>query len=585
MSDSGFLLLFVLPLALVATLEVLFRQSDQHNGIVEVPATGYSQYFWTYVPGLVMILIEAICTDVDFKIRLLSPYYQLKKGTTSVQHSIMDKSLSKLSATATLSAFKNKHYALAATSFAVLLCSGLTIAVSGLYIPEAVVMQSPTTVAVVDSFLPPDDFGYNIDNCTSGISITMLVKGEMNYPQWTTSQCAIPSLAISSNLTKTKISSLSSEINSLELRVPIWRGNLNCSHIGQESIIIRQPPSVSQTTISYPASENCITFELGNTTAHWYELLGARQPPSRGIWGYWDFILDPESSVGDDGTAACPSVIAWYGNSTSNETFSDLNLLLCYTNIEQVDADIKFSLPDWTVSSLEMDETTSTIVASGEQTVMINNFDAISDNFTTAYPKFDPIFQAMFYNKSESEVDQLLAGSNSSALIQQAISFYQLASSQILNTQARNSSNTTHATINATETFMRNGDLRLKQDIISTRILQGILTSLSFLVAFPVLWLNHDNILPKKPCSIAAVGSLVAGSEMMDLIPPGGEWLGDKELGRLLEGHSFSLGWWGEVDGVKRRFGIDIGEGEWLEGKSRKERFLSWDVRERRRKI
>lgn len=48
------------------------------------------------------------------------------------------------------------------------------------------------------------------------------------------------------------------------------------------------------------------------------------------------------------------------------------------------------------------------------------------------------------------------------------------------------------------------------------------------------------------------------------IILEGSEWLNDKEFKarRVFEGYCFSLGWWSEADGEKRRFGIDIGQAE-----------------------
>jgi len=75
---------------------------------------------------------------------------------------------------------------------------------------------------------------------------------------------------------------------------------------------------------------------------------------------------------------------------------------------------------------------------------------------------------------------------------------------------------------------------------------------------------NSKHVLPKNPCSIAAVASLLAGSEILELIPLGSEWCDDKELRRrgVFDGYLFSMGWWSKPGTSKRRFGIDIGKAE-----------------------
>ncbi len=76
--------------------------------------------------------------------------------------------------------------------------------------------------------------------------------------------------------------------------------------------------------------------------------------------------------------------------------------------------------------------------------------------------------------------------------------------------------------------------------------------------------MDTRKVLPKNPCSIAAMASLLADSDMLwsDVISPQSEWLSGEDLSKewVSQGLLFSLGWWGESD--ERRLGIDIGEAE-----------------------
>ena len=55
-------------------------------------------------------------------------------------------------------------------------------------------------------------------------------------------------------------------------------------------------------------------------------------------------------------------------------------------------------------------------------------------------------------------------------------------------------------------------------------------------------------VIPKNPCSITAVASLLADSNMMDegVIPEGSEWLSDRELEQrgVSSGWTLRMGWW-----------------------------------------
>jgi hypothetical protein len=101
---------------------------------------------------------------------------------------------------------------------------------------------------------------------------------------------------------------------------------------------------------------------------------------------------------------------------------------------------------------------------------------------------------------------------------------------------------------------------RLKQSETSTRILQGLLglILLCMLASFPFLTMRK--LLPQNHSSIAAVASLVAGSELLAMLPPDAWRRSEMELeAEVLEGYLFSLGWWkDDGDAVGKRFGIDV---------------------------
>ena len=106
--------------------------------------------------------------------------------------------------------------------------------------------------------------------------------------------------------------------------------------------------------------------------------------------------------------------------------------------------------------------------------------------------------------------------------------------------------------------------MRLVQNAIATRILQSLLAGMVVCAVIAFLTMHTRRVLPQNPCNIAAVASLLAGSEMLseNIIPPGSEWCSDKELLKrgVFEGWLFSLGWWDGKEGKGRRFGIDVGQ-------------------------
>lgn len=103
---------------------------------------------------------------------------------------------------------------------------------------------------------------------------------------------------------------------------------------------------------------------------------------------------------------------------------------------------------------------------------------------------------------------------------------------------------------------------RLKQNAgpkLALQILLGIMT-----VGGGAAYLFTDmrHTLPHNPCTIAGTMSLLAGSEMLKLLPEGAEYMSDKELEKKVFGkHRYSMGWFDDGEGGMR-FGIDIGKAQ-----------------------
>ncbi|EON69758.1 hypothetical protein W97_09021 [Coniosporium apollinis CBS 100218] len=157
-------------------------------------------------------------------------------------------------------------------------------------------------------------------------------------------------------------------------------------------------------------------------------------------------------------------------------------------------------------------------------------------------------------------LENLVGANNVKTLRETAEATYSRIVAQILHAQ-RVRSEEPLGTTNATVVNLDR--LRLQQSEISTRILQALLATMALCAAITFFLMDTRRVLPKNPCSIAAVASLLAGSEMLgkDVIPEGSEWCSERELrDKVFAGWVFSIGWWDkEKDGREgRRFGIDV---------------------------
>ena len=119
-------------------------------------------------------------------------------------------------------------------------------------------------------------------------------------------------------------------------------------------------------------------------------------------------------------------------------------------------------------------------------------------------------------------------------------------------------------------TFTNAHHTRLIQSAVSTRTLEGILSVLFLCAVFIYTTLWHSTsgthrIVPHELNSIVAMATLLVVPKTLaeKVIPPDAELLGEQrtESTGIVEGWTSSLGWWNDLMGEGRRFGIDIGKG------------------------
>lgn len=110
---------------------------------------------------------------------------------------------------------------------------------------------------------------------------------------------------------------------------------------------------------------------------------------------------------------------------------------------------------------------------------------------------------------------------------------------------------------------------RVVQDSTSTRIMQALLGATLVLLVINWVWNRGDAVLGGSPTSLAMRMALVSGGNLLDVLPSGAEWIGNKEMEKTLEGETtmFWIGWGkgedvegrekgGENEGGGSRFGI-----------------------------
>jgi hypothetical protein len=100
---------------------------------------------------------------------------------------------------------------------------------------------------------------------------------------------------------------------------------------------------------------------------------------------------------------------------------------------------------------------------------------------------------------------------------------------------------------------------------MSTRVLECVVAILFLyaMVTYTSIWRSTKRtrkVLPKNPCSVASVTSLLVGSDLPNITPPSTEYLSNRQMREqgAFRGRLFSLGWWDE----RQWFDMDIGKAD-----------------------
>ena len=639
---TAFQLLTVLaPLAYIVVVEVLFTTSQSRGGLTGVDLSSWTHYGWTYLPALAMVCLKTLYTSVAFKIRLLSPYATMKASSSQASVSVSDHPLSRIALHEVFVTARRRQFGVLAVTIAALLAPFLTIAVSGLYTPEhyhqEVAIRQMTTwnfnkSYVINATLVQNAFDQvhelNPTNYSNGIYTEpfadLIVTANLSYPQWTFDELAFPLLQLE-NQTTSSAERLTPLEGTLDLPLSAIRGVLNCSVIPKENVVVTYA-----TWESYPSA-------IYNETVEW-GMAGNRQclnftpetgyQPNNGIFLPWPgcrmalfsttstyapggctiapraVFLPPNTnqsqafgyfqgkvSLDQYASYYCPWFVGMIGTINSKE-IEDYTYFSCTTDVESVDTQTTITLPGYSISTVQIDETSSKLVKSqisidtnsgtsgthahyinvtGPNTAMYSKNIALDPNgYLTNYnitsgQNYDNFFSALVSGRDGVPASEMMGEANIPHLLSAVQHLWRIFIAQQFRTNEFIISADPEdikrfappQPLNAT--FMDLNAYRLRQSEVSTRILQGLLAALSLCAIVGFLLTDNRAVLPRNPCSIAAVASLLAGSEMLHVMANNME--NDLDEQHRWDGYFFSLGMW-PLPGAGKRFGIDVGKAE-----------------------
>jgi hypothetical protein len=250
----------------------------------------------------------------------------------------------------------------------------------------------------MDSFFDPTNMTSQFSgsfNSTTQIAARLVVYNRTNSPEWTFGQYAIPTLSTSVNATK--------EVDSatlIDAHFPVRRGYLTCKLVPQDQVYLNY--TVWDNRIS--TGKNDIGVQVR------WEMLDQYNCTSSKTNGK----SSGESIIGPaDGPTSYGVYGTWQGRRAK-----ELNVVLCWSSIQQLQASAQFSMPGWKVQSLEADESTAKNVSSGPETqlnMLKNMFGGLLEAQSSS--SIDPVFSGFLRNSTSNKDDvHLLHSENFSEL-------------------------------------------------------------------------------------------------------------------------------------------------------------------------
>ncbi|KGO63645.1 Protein of unknown function DUF3433 [Penicillium italicum] len=520
----------ILPVAVIIGLEVVYHISASTHGITLVDGKSpYIHYIWTYIPALVMFIIRVVFASVEFGARIVQPYARLREGSAPPQTTIFENQLRKIAFYGVFDNLRKKQWALAAATTSLLLAAINPIVVSGLYSAKASWPTSPMSITQTTRWNLGDPTQGDKLRYTKAVDFNtdkmagLIIHLNMSDPQWTYNNLAFPQFALVDTI-------IPPGAGYMDVRIPALRSQLTCKHA---------PINCSASPAGYFCRSDDPCYEYGTGSNPWEDTKY--------------FIRGTYLEVAKNGTSNCSTDDVLYGVYGDKFVSPENFLLNCNATIEEVDVDTRFQLPSFTIDA----DIHPRVVPNTSRKV----FNTTSDSF----PSLGSIDSYLF--KTNPNVSNILLSAltdgvngvpaeellNPSILAARLNTVWGIIMAQLFNSNGRESFNdplnttwfvepaTGHAPMY--KGVFHDGRKYLVQSELSTRILDGVLGAMVICALAVLCVMRTKEVLPKSPCSIASVASLVAESRFLELLE--GTEYSDAELRKrgLFEG-VFSMGWW-----------------------------------------
>ncbi|KIW86029.1 hypothetical protein Z517_01423 [Fonsecaea pedrosoi CBS 271.37] len=560
-------LTLILPAGLIVALELIQRQSDDHNGFYTVADDKWTEIYSHYIPGLVMLILAALINMLDFNVALFTPWNNLAEGNAIHRRSVLNNILGRSPLSAFFQALRTRSLGAMLSITAAAAASVLTVIASGLYYVQHFSVEGASiSLTQVDSFDLQWQNSFSNDNGAAAIT-NLIMHQNFSYPQFTYEGLVFPKLSLNNSALTTN--SLTTVSGSSSHVLPAVRANLKCDVLPSDSFSLSTEKAgdgsayaTDQAFITARAAlpDSChLGGSKGTDDFVLYQNNFELPPGGKGTFAgaqldllfgenattYGNYGENRGQYISDNPPVGCPSLAFTFGHFQVDSTdTSQVTTMVCYQQIQGLSANVTLQPNSTTIDASHppaVDESSIFLHDnplsnnSGVKTFDFRIQNNLAQEMTvfngaggtpatnpSSTNTFDIFFQAII-NGSEPHDPASLAGPNNQDVLIGAINrFYRIYMAQAISANMRGPVNSLGAPSrlfrrqsSSTITSATTVDTpRLVQDKDSKLILQILLGIMTALAASAWLTTKFRRVLPCNPCSIAGTMSLLAGSDL-----------------------------------------------------------------------
>ncbi|KAI9147480.1 hypothetical protein HJFPF1_12505 [Paramyrothecium foliicola] len=595
-------LLVLLPVAATVALEILQRESDKNEGIMDL-AADRTTLFTTYIPAAAALCIASMYSSMEFVVAISAPFVAMKNGGATCTKSIDLSFTRKLLPRAFYLAIKSRHFGVAMALGASFIGGFLTIVISGLYRP----VEIPQFAQV--QLNQQDVFHVNKSLIHTWTDDVRLRRPLLEYAGIEYSKDIYQDLVFNHWKEPSDFSDVASSDNILKTRLPATRAQLNCTpismkenHYNLTARISRAYLETVDVNLNLPAADWCGVPPPRNSTSESISRYLTLSVPSLETGGSatigkvvflrWDYTIGVQ--VGSP--SQCPLLMALAGkiwleerNETKPKLEADLGALLCYQNVVQVDADVSLTIPDlgFDPSQRPMADEASVQLLKSESGSHRLDLDLgqwtnrfKSPIHESAFPNtlaektnIDGIFRALVDGRYAQPFEVLGGEKNAKKLATALSAAYGRYMAQHISKSLRmdKESNVTLALGLRNGTVALASKLRLQQNEETKLALQVMLSVMAACALVTRVLMPTSQVFHYNPCSIFGIAMLLAGSSLVEdsslFSNIGDAGAGSGHQCESFEGKTFSLKQWSRAvdrERSERWYGIDVDQEEKL---------------------